>query len=95
MRKMNRKQEDAPAQNSPKISTADIRDYINKQKEIFKTEGKTSITLISGNIQKDLNVTKRLPMVCNAMRQVMDNGDIVLHTTPKGQSSTIKIKYFI
>jgi hypothetical protein len=29
------------------------------------------------------------------MRQSMNEGDIVLHTTPSGNSSTIEIKYYV
>ena len=93
----NNKQEFTPAQAqiSPKISTADIREYINKQKEIAKAEGKTSIILLSGEIHNDMNLKSQLPQVCNAMRQSMNKGDVILHTTPSGNSSTIQIKYYV
>ena len=78
-----------------KMSTLQIREFIEAVKEKAKGEGKTSIALISGEIHKELGLKSSMPMVCNAMRQCMQAGDVVLHTTPKGQSSTIEIEYYL
>ena len=75
------------------ITTDDIRQYILNLKATAKEQGKKTIILRSGVLHKELNLKSRLPMVCNAMRQSMNKGDIVLHTTPKGNSSTIEIQY--
>ena len=82
-------------QNANKITTADIRRYILKLKTAAKNEAKKIIVLKSGDIHKTLNLNSAMPSVCNAMRQSMDEGDIVLHTTPSGNSSTIEIQYNI
>lgn len=76
-----------------KMSTAEIKEYIQEIKTRAKEAGKTSIILISGDIHKDLNLKKSWPIVCNAMWQCMGPLDAVLHTTPSGQSSTIEIEY--
>ena len=78
-----------------KITTDDIRQYINEQKLYAKNEGRKFIILKSGDIHRDLNLKSALPQVCNAMRQSMREGDIVIHTTPSGNSSTIEIKYIV
>lgn len=78
-----------------KITTEDIRQYITELKISAKKMGKDSITLKSGDIHKDLSLKNAMPQVCNAMRQSMNEGDIVLHTTPSGNSSTIEIQYKI
>ena len=83
----------APEQEAKKITTDDIRQHILELKIVARNEGKKFIILKSGILHKELNLKSRLPMVCNAMRQAMNEGDIVLHTTPKGNSSTIKIQY--
>ena len=83
----------ASAQEVKKITTDDIRQHILELKIAAKDEGKEFIILKSGILHKELNLKSRLPMVCNAMRQTMNEGDIVLHTTPKGNSSTIEIQY--
>ena len=82
-------------QETSKISTDDIRHYILELKKVAKERGNNFIVLKSGDIHKDLNLKSRMPQVCNAMRQSMNEGDIVLHTTPSGNSSTIEIKYYV
>lgn len=77
------------------MSTQEIREYIERLKEIAKSEGKTSIVLRSGDIHKDLNLKNYMPPVCNAMRQCMGPFDTVIHTTPSGNSSTIQIEYVL
>ena len=76
-----------------KITTDDIRQHILELKKTAKAAGKSFIILKSGDIHKALNLKSRMPQVCNAMRQSMNEGDIVLHTTPSGNSSTIEIQY--
>ena len=85
----------ASEQDVKKIATDDIRQHIHELKMAAKKEGKDFIILKSGNIHKALGLKSALPQVCNAMRQSMNEGDIVLHTTPSGNSSTIEIKYNI
>ena len=80
---------------SNKITTEDIRQYITNLKKSAKSSGKASIVLRSGDIHKELNLKSALPKVCNAMRQSMAEGDVVIHTTPSGNSSTIEIKYYV
>ena len=84
-----------PEQETSKISTEDIRHYIVELKKAAKDRESNFIVLKSGDIHKELNLKSRMPQVCNAMRQSMKEGDIVLHTTPSGNSSTIEIKYFV
>lgn len=78
---------------SNKITTEDIRQYIIELKTMAKNNGERFIVLRSGDIHKDLNLKNAMPQVCNAMWQCMNEGDVVLHTTPSGQSSTIEIQY--
>ena len=78
-----------------KISTDDIRQYILELKKAAKDAGKSFIVLKSGDIHKELKLKSAMPQVCNAMRQSMNEGDIVLHTTPSGNSSTIEIQYYV
>lgn len=76
-----------------KMSTQQIREHIQEVKAKAKESGKTSIILVSGDIHKELELKNTMPSVCNAMKQCMEAGDVVLHTTPSGNSSTIKIEY--
>ena len=78
---------------SKKITTDDIRQHIFKLKTAARDQGKNLIVLKSGDIHKALGLKNAMPQVCNAMRQSMNKDDIVLHTTPSGNSSTIEIQY--
>ena len=78
-----------------KVKTKDIRDYIESQKNEAKSEGKEFVVLKAGDLHRILRLRNSIPMVCNAMRQCMAEGDVVLHETPSGYSSTLEIKYNI
>lgn len=80
---------------SNKITTDDIRQHINTLKITAKNEGKKFIILKSSDIHRELSLKRALPQVCNAMRQSMIDGDVIIHTTPSGNSSTIEIQYNI
>lgn len=82
-----------PEKEARKITTDDIRQYILELKKAAKGDGKKCIILKSGDIHKELMLKSAMPQVCNAMRQSMNDGDIILHTTPSGNSSTIEIQY--
>lgn len=76
-----------------KMSTDEIRAYIDQLKFNARSNGKKTLVLKSGDIHKDLNLKSAMPQVCNAMYDRMETGDNVLHTTPSGFSSTITIEY--
>lgn len=78
-----------------KVKTKDIRDYIEAQKNEAKSNTEEYIVLKAGDLHRILHLRNSIPMVCNAMRQCMTEGDIVLHETPSGYSSTLEIKYNI
>jgi len=83
------------ASSEPKITTKDIRLYIEGQKSQAQVKGQTEIILRASTIHKSLKLRNKMSMVCNAMRQCMSDGDIVLHDTASGYSSTIEIKYYL
>ena len=76
-----------------KLKTQDIRDYIEELKSNAKKEGENILVLKAGNIHREKHLKCAMPMVCNAMRQCMQEGDEVLRKTPSGYSSTLEIKY--
>ena len=75
------------------ITTNDICEYINGLKTLAKSEGQSNLVLIAREIHKQLNLKSRFPMVCNAMRQCMNENDIIIFQPPKGNSSTLEIDY--
>lgn len=77
----------------PSITTNDICNYIKDLKMLAKDEGKGSLVLISRDIHRQLKLKSRFPMVCNAMRQCMEENDEIIFQPPKGNSSTLEIEY--
>ncbi len=78
-----------------KITTTDIKNYILELKNKAKEEGKTSVTLVARDISGDLQLKQRYPMVCNAMRQSMNDSDEIVFSPASGYSSTLEIKYYL
>ena len=76
-----------------KVRTADIRHFILEILLQHQQRGEQSCTLVSGEIHRAMGLSNKMPSVCSAMYQTMEAGDVVLHTTPSGKSSTIKICY--
>lgn len=76
-----------------KMTTSEIREYIIEQKRIAKESGKTELVLRSGDIHNDLELKHCHPPVCNAMRQCMNAEDVILYQPPKGNGTTLQIKY--
>ena len=37
----------------------------------------------------------RIVPMCGAMRKAMNPGDVIIHTPPKGNSTTLEIKYML
>ncbi|OIQ10643.1 hypothetical protein MTCOM_05780 [Moorella thermoacetica] len=81
--------------NSERKTADDIRKYIDKLLQEAKRRGEDYIDLVSGDIHKQLGMKNRMPQVCRIMYEKMQAGDKVIHTTPSGKSSTIKIRYYL
>lgn len=79
---------------SKKVSTEDIRAHIERLIVDARGRGEPSITLVARDLHGELGLSSKYPMVCNAMRQCMRGGDVVIFSPPSGYSSTLKIKYF-
>jgi hypothetical protein len=71
----------------------EIRRFIRDLLEEGRSSGEETLTLISGDIHKDMKLQNSMPSVCNIMYQLMGPNDQILSRTPSGKSSTIKIKY--
>ncbi len=97
----NQSKENAPethdeiVRNVVKVKTKDIRDYIESQKAEARNNGEEFIILRASDLHRINRLKNGMPMVCNAMRQCMGENDIVLHETPSGYSSSLKIKYLL
>ncbi len=78
-----------------KVSTSDIRDYIEGVRAQARANGEGSVTLRATDVHNALRLNQRYPMVCNAMRQCMRPGDVIVHQTESGYSSSLEIRYNI
>ena len=83
--------EDESLKKQPGI--AEIRRYIVNEKQNAAESGLSHIVLKANNIHKAMKLKSRMPAVCTAMKQCMEPGDIVLHETASGFSSTYEIQY--
>lgn len=79
---------------SKKIGILEVKLYIEDLFRKAKENGEKEITLISGQLHKELNLEHRLPTVCDAMRYYYNYiYDEILKSPPKGKGSRLIIKY--
>ena len=83
-----------PEPKEKKMTTEAIRFYINQLIEDARSKGESSITIVARDVHNGLKLKKRYPMVCNAMRQCMKHGDVIIYSPESGYSSTLEIKYY-
>lgn len=80
--------------NDKSISLVDrAKTYIQGCKRMSFESGYDNLILRSGDVQKDLGVSNRVPSICMAMRDCMQPGDVVLEEPPSGFSTRLTIKY--
>ena len=75
--------------------TRQIKNYILSLKKNAVLNGEQFLILKANDVHKALGLKSRMPAVCNAMKQSMENGDEVLYETASGFSSTYTIKYYM
>ena len=83
-----------PPKEENKVTTADIRDHIRQQIRAAGERDQDSVVLRASDIHREMKLKSRFPMVCNAMRQCMKDGDEVVHETASGYSSSLEIRYY-
>ena len=76
-----------------KVSTAQIKAYIANLLDQAKAGGQTYLVVVANDVHRALKLTSRIPSVCNAMKQMKQEGDVVLRETASGFSTTYTIRY--
>ena len=76
-----------------KVTTMDVRDYIDFCRRYAAEHGESSVVLRSGEVHRFLRMRNSMPSVCNAMYTSMNDGDEVLDSSPSGYSSTLTIRF--
>ena len=79
-------------------NTGRIRKKLRSIFEAAIEAGQSAVTVVSGDLHNSVNLIvgshpNQMPSVCNIMHEFRDKEDVVLHVTPSGRSSTLKIKY--
>lgn len=76
------------------MTTADrIRAHIQDKIRFASMNNQHSIDLISGDIHRELGLKNSMPNVCQVMRGLFRDGDLIIRTTSSGNSSTITMRY--
>jgi len=78
---------------SKSFSTQEAYEYILSLKEEAKRNGKTEIIITALDIARHFKRYDRIVSMCGAMRKAKNPDDVILHTSPKGNSTTFEIKY--
>ena len=82
-------------ENKVRVTANNVRTHIDSLFQTANEQRMEFIELISGDIHRNLGMKNAMPQVCRIMYEKMSPGDEVLHTTPSGKSSTIKIRYYL
>ncbi|MCL2675360.1 MAG: hypothetical protein FWE84_02055, partial [Firmicutes bacterium] len=77
-----------------KVGTAEIKRRIQELLAQEKAEGKPFTELLCGVLHKKWELKNAVAMVCNAMKASMNEGDVVVFSSPSGYSATLKIRYY-
>lgn len=81
-------------ESNKKIGISEVKTYIEELFKRAKENGEKEITLISGQIHKNLNLESRMPTVCDAMKYYYNYiHDEIIQSPPKGRGSRLIIKY--
>ncbi|MCZ1266708.1 hypothetical protein [Paenibacillus tundrae] len=72
-----------------------IEEELRKRLSEARATGNKHLDVISGDLHKELGFKNRMPSCCHAMREMMKTGDVILYTPPKGNGSTLKVRYFV
>jgi len=72
-----------------------IDDELRKRFSEARKAGSEYLDVISGDIHKELGFKNRMPSCCHAMREIMKTGDVILYAPPKGNGSTLKVRYLL
>lgn len=82
---------------SSNLGTKGVSNYIREILYDAKKKNAQSITLVSGQLHKDIGLSNSMPIVCNAMRKIAKEypGSIVRkpETVKSKYSSTISVEY--
>ena len=77
------------------MSERDVGKYIQEKILSAKKRGETEITLVSGDIQKELFLQDGLEEICTAMQKLAEPGDEILRRPKSLSTAGLAIKYHL
>ena len=77
------------------MSERDVGKYIQEKILSAKKRGETEITLISGDIQKELFLQDGLEEICIAMQKLAEPGEEILRRPKSLRTTGLAIKYHL
>lgn len=78
-----------------KGQTEEVRKYITNILLANKVDGIKTVDLRSGDIHKKLQLSAKLPIVCNAMTSLQLFRYEVIQSPAKGRGSNLVLRYFL
>jgi hypothetical protein len=78
-----------------KITTDDFREALRLVLLEAAQRGLLQLDVRSGELHKRVGGRNQMPQVCSAMRSLMEEGDAILESPPKGNGSRLVIRYKI
>jgi hypothetical protein len=78
-----------------KITTNDFREALQLLFVEALQRGLPYLDIRSGELNKHVGGQNQMPQVCSAMRALMQHGDSVLDSPPKGNGSRLVIRYML
>lgn len=79
----------------PQNHTENIREYIRGLLDEAKLSGVSYLDINAGDVQKAVSDNKHVPSVCSAMRSLMGDNDDILKSPPKGNGTSLLIRYYL
>ena len=70
-----------------------VEQHLQKLLEEAARNGDEYVEVVSGEVAKAVGIKNRFPAITYAMKKFMRDGDVVVHSTPSGKSSTERIRY--
>ena len=77
------------------MSERDVGKYIQEKILSAKKRGESAITLVSGDIQKELFLQDALEEICKAMQKLAEPGDEILRRPKSLRTAGLAIKYHL
>lgn len=74
---------------------AAVEQHLQNLLDEASRNGDECVEVVSLDLAKAIGIKDRMPSICGAMQGFMRNGDVVVHSTLSGKSSTERVRYYV